>query len=124
MYRGCLFCSLYPLLIYNQTPEQEASLDGSHYSAGSYKEQNWEGVILGDPGADSGGEGKSKRAEKYETKKSKERREEPNVLSDNVLSDQFQTVASVLSSDWAEKHKRFLAPIRSQNGGDRLELVW
>ena len=25
-------------------------------------------VILGDPGADSGGEGKSKRAEKYGTK--------------------------------------------------------
>ena len=34
-------------------------------------------VILGDPGADSGGEGKSKRVEKYGTKKSKERREEP-----------------------------------------------
>ena len=33
--------------------------------------------ILGDPGADSGDEGKSKRAEKYNTKKSKERREEP-----------------------------------------------
>ena len=33
--------------------------------------------ILGDPGADSGGQGKSKRAEKYGTKKSKERREEP-----------------------------------------------
>ena len=35
------------------------------------------GLILGDPGADSGGEGKSKRAEKYGTKKSKERREKP-----------------------------------------------
>ena len=23
-----------------------------------------------------------------------------------------------------EKHKSFLAPIRSHNGGDRLELVW
>ena len=33
--------------------------------------------ILGDLGADSGGEGKSKQAEKYGTKKSKERREEP-----------------------------------------------
>ena len=33
--------------------------------------------ILGDPGVDSGGEGKSKRAEKYGTKKSKEQREEP-----------------------------------------------
>ena len=29
--------------------------------------------ILGDPGADSGGEGKSKRADKYGTKKSNER---------------------------------------------------
>ena len=52
------------------------------------------------PGADSGGERKSKRAGKYGTKKSKERR------------------------DWAEKHKSFLAPIRSQNDGDSLELVW
>ena len=34
-------------------------------------------VILGDPGADSGGEGKSKRAGKYGAKKSEERREEP-----------------------------------------------
>ena len=34
-------------------------------------------AILGDPGADKGGEGKSKRAEKYDTKKSKDRREEP-----------------------------------------------
>ena len=33
-------------------------------------------AILGDPGADSGGKGKSKRAEKYGTKKSKERRQE------------------------------------------------
>ena len=33
--------------------------------------------ILGDPGADSGDEGKCKRAEKCGTKKSKERREEP-----------------------------------------------
>ena len=34
-------------------------------------------TILGDPGADSRGEGKSKRAGKYGTKKSKERRKEP-----------------------------------------------
>ena len=26
---------------------------------------------------------------------------------DNVLPDQFQTVAAVLPSDWAEKHKKF-----------------
>ena len=35
------------------------------------------GRMLGDPGADSGGAGKSKRVGKYGTKKSKERREEP-----------------------------------------------
>ena len=35
------------------------------------------GGILGDPGADSRGEGKSKREEKYGTGKGKERREEP-----------------------------------------------
>ena len=34
-------------------------------------------TILRDPGADSRGEAKSNRAEKYGTKKSKERREEP-----------------------------------------------
>ena len=34
-------------------------------------------VILGNPGADSRGEGKSKRAGKYGTKKSKEQPEEP-----------------------------------------------
>ena len=33
--------------------------------------------ILGDPGADSGDDGKSKRVGKYGTKKSRERREEP-----------------------------------------------
>ena len=43
---------------------------------------------------------------------------------DNVLPDQFQTVAAVLPSDWAEKHKSFLAPIRSQNDGESLKLVW
>ena len=26
--------------------------------------------------------------------------------------------------DWAEKHKSFLAPIRNQNDGDSLKLVW
>ena len=66
--------------------------------------------IVGDPGADKGGEGKSKRAGKYGTKKSKERRE--RAPGNNVLPDQFQTVAAVL------------APIRSKNGGDSLELVW
>ena len=39
--------------------------------------KRYEERILGDPGADSGGEGMSKRARKHGTKKSKERREEP-----------------------------------------------
>ena len=34
------------------------------------------------------------------------------------------TSTVVLASDWAEKHKSFLAPITSQDGGNRLELVW
>ena len=69
-----------------------------------------------------GGEGKSKRTEKFwHEEKQRTARRAP---ADNVLPDQFQTVAAVLPSDWAEKLKSFLAPIRSQNGGDRLELVW
>ena len=40
--------------------------------------------FLGDPGADSGGKGKTKLAEKKGAKKSKERREEP-LGTDNVV---------------------------------------
>ena len=51
-------------------------------------------AILGDPGADSGGEGKSKRAGKYGTKKSKERREEPlGTMS-------YQTSSKLSRSFW------------------------
>ena len=46
--------------------------------------------ILGDPRGDNGGEGKSKRANKYGTKKSKERREEP-----------LGTVSYQTSSKWS-----------------------
>ena len=41
---------------------------------------------------------------------------EKRAPGDNVLPDQFQTVAAVLASDWCQKNT-------SQNGGDRLELV-
>ena len=44
--------------------------------------------------------------------------------ADNVLPNQFQTVAAVLPSDWAEKHKRFSAQSEGRTGGERLELVW
>ena len=77
-------------------------------------------LILGDPGADSRGKAKFKQAEKYGTKESKERPEEPL----KTIPDQFQTVPAVLASDWCQKNTSFLAPIRSQNGGDRLEVVW
>ena len=59
--------------------------------------------ILGDPGADKGGEGKSKRAEKYGTKKSKERREEPL----GTMSYQTSSNGRRRSGFWLvpEKHK-------------------
>ena len=47
--------------------------------------------ILGDPGADSGGEGKSKREGKYGTKKNKERREELFSLFFTFLFSPFFT---------------------------------
>ena len=78
--------------------------------------------ILGDPGADSGGEGKSKRDETYGTKESKERREKPlGTMS-------YQTSSKRSPPFWLligrKKHKSFLAPSRCQDGVDRLELVW
>ena len=84
--------------------------------------KGWIGDILGDPGADSGDEEKSKRAEKYIARRKVKNGE--RAPGDNVLPDQFQTVAAVLASDWCQKTCVFLASIRSQNGGDRLELVW
>ena len=43
--------------------------------------------ILGDPGADSGGKGKSTRVEKHGMRKSKERQEEPlGTMSDQTSS--------------------------------------
>ena len=53
-----------------------ASLLSSKKCAKSHKQSQFS-PILGEPGADSGDEGKSKRAEKCGAKKSKERREEP-----------------------------------------------
>ena len=59
--------------------------------------------ILEDPGADKGGEGKSKRAEKYGTKKSKERQEEPL----GTMSYQTSSNGRRRSGFWLvpEKHK-------------------
>ena len=44
-----------------------------------------------------------------------------DALTQWLVCPRFQTVAAVLPSDWAEKHKSFLAPIRSQNDRDSLE---
>ena len=67
--------------------------------------------FLGDRGADSGGKGKTKLAEKKGAKKSKERQEEP---LGTMSFGQFQTVAAVLASDWCQKTVVFFCPIRSQ----------
>ena len=77
--------------------------------------------ILGDPGADSGDEGKSKRAEKYDTKKSKERREEPL----GTMSYQTSSNGRRRSGFWLvpEKHK-FSGTNQKQERGRPLELVW
>ena len=77
-------------------------------------------VILGDPGIDSGAEGKSKRAGKYGTKKSKERREEP--LGTMSYQTSSKRSPPFLASDWCQKTFVFFCPIERQNGGDRL--VW
>ena len=79
-------------------------------------------AILGDPGADSGGEGKSKQAEKYGMKKSKGQREEPlGTISYQTSSQQSLPFWLLIG---ARKLLCFLAPIRSQSYGDCLELVW
>ena len=70
------------------------------------------GRILGDPGADSGCEGKSKRAtKKIGEEKSRGQEKAPG---DKVLSHQFQTVGVVLASDWCQKIFVFFCPITRQ----------
>ena len=49
---------------------------------------------------------------------------EKSPWPDNVLSDQFQTVAAILASDWYQETFLFFCPIRSQISGNCLELVW
>ena len=75
-------------------------------------------AILGDPGADSGGEGKSKRAEKYGTKKSKERREEPlGTMS-------YQTSSKLSSSFWLLIGARKLLCFSALSEGRTAATVW
>ena len=75
-------------------------------------------IILGDPGADSGGEGKSKRAEKYSTKKRKERREEPlGTMS-------YQTSSKLSWSCWLLIGARKLLCFSAQSEGRTAATVW
>ena len=74
--------------------------------------------ILGDPGADSGGEGKSKRAGKYGTKKSKERREEPlGTMS-------YQTSSKRSPSFWLLIGARKLLCFSAQSEGGTAATIW
>ena len=78
--------------------------------------------ILGDPGADSGDEGKSKRAEKFGTKKSKERREEPlGTMSYQTSSERsppfwLLIVARNLVFFWHQSEARTAATVWNWSG--------
>ena len=74
--------------------------------------------IFGDPGADSGGERKSKRAGKYGTKKSRERREEPlGTMS-------YQTSSKLSPSFWLLIGARKLLCFSAQSEGRTATTVW
>ena len=75
-------------------------------------------AILGDPGADSGSEGKSKRAGKYGSKKRKERREEPlGTMS-------YQTSSKLSSSFWLLIGARKLLCFSALSEGRTAATVW
>ena len=74
--------------------------------------------VLGDPRADSGGEGKSKRAEKYGMKKSKERREEPlGTMS-------YQTSSKRSPLFWLLIGARKLLCFSAQSKGRTAATIW
>ena len=78
-------------------------------------------LILGDPGAVSGGGKKSKRARKNSgEEKSRRRRRAPG---DKVLKDQFQTVRLVLASDWCQKTFVFFCPIAEQQDQESFRVL-
>ena len=75
-------------------------------------------AILGDPGADSGGERKSKRAGKYGTKKRKERRKEPlGTMS-------YQTSSKLSRSFWLLIGARKLLCFSAQSEGRTAATIW
>ena len=75
-------------------------------------------TILGGPGANSGDEGKSKRAEKCGAKKSKEQREEPlGTMS-------YQTSSKQLPPFWLLTGARKLVFFRHQSEARTAVTVW
>ena len=69
-------------------------------------------IILGDPGAVSGGGEKSSgRGKNSGEEKSRRRIRAPG---DKDLTDQFQTVGAILVSDWCQKIFVFFCPITEQ----------
>ena len=75
-------------------------------------ESNQFTCILGDPGADRGGKGKSKRAKENGDKEKHSRAR--RAPWDKFIPDQFQTAGVILNSDWCQKFFVFFCPIRSQ----------
>ena len=74
-------------------------------------------AILGDPGADTGGEGKSKRAGKYGSKKRKEREEPLGTMS-------YQTSSKLSSSFWLLIGARKLLCFSALSEGRTAATVW
>ena len=54
----------------------------------------------------------------------KEMQIEKSTQKDKFNMELMMLVMVLKITDWCQKTCVFLAPIRSQNGGDRLELVW
>ena len=75
-------------------------------------------LILGDPGADNGGKGKSKRAGKYGTKKSQERREEP------LGTTSYQTSSKRSPLSWLLIGARKLLCFSTQSEARMAATVW
>ena len=97
------------ILLYSSSKQVSAARRFDPVSRNAYNETP---CILGDPGADRGGKGKSERAKENgdEEKHSRARR----APGDKFLPDQFQTAEVILNSDWCQKFFVFFCPIRGQ----------
>ena len=106
------------------SPGIDSSLFEEGWEEEVFKKSPWvlPDIILGDPGADSGDEGKSKRAEKCGAKKSKERREEPlgtmSYQTSSKRSPQFWLLigARKLVFFWHQSEARAAATVWNWSG--------